>query len=82
MDFTAMPTHSFFEVDDISLKEIEAHVQRDYASEDLISMRFGRAAKGNTKGRRNANRTKTTTRKECMRCCSTARTKAWKSFGT
>ena len=35
MDFTAMPAHSFFEVDDISLKEIEAHVQRDYASEDF-----------------------------------------------
>ena len=30
-----MPAHSFFEVDDISLKEIEAHVQRDYASEDF-----------------------------------------------
>ena len=35
MDFTAMPARSFFEVDDISLKEIEAHVQRDYASEDF-----------------------------------------------
>ena len=80
MDFTAMPAHSFFEVDDISLKEIEAHVQRDYASEDFNLDALWKSSEGEHK--RKKKREQATTRKECMRCCSTARTKAWKSFGT